>query len=380
MTQGSPVRQATSLFEDRFGSGPAVVVSAPGRVNLIGEHLDYNGGPVLPVALDRRTVVAASHAPAWRAASALDGVVHPVDPSAPVAGEWTAYLVGVIRVAARMGVTLKGAEVAVASSVPSGAGLSSSAALTVSLGRALAALAGVKLEPERLIDIAYHAEHDEVGVACGRMDQTISVLARPGHALLFETASGAVTHLPFPGKIWVFETGVSHRLTGGQLNARRQECEAVLGMVREQGAAVKTLADIPPQELPRLLRAIPVPWQQRLRHVVTETARVHAAARAMLAGDWPALGTILVAGHESLRLDYQSSCPEADLLVSQAVAHGAHGARLTGAGWGGAVLALLPEDREARIVAEVQEDFRKVYGRLPAVWSTRASAGVRSEK
>lgn len=380
MTQESPVRQATSLFEDRFGSGPAVVVSAPGRVNLIGEHLDYNGGPVLPVALDRRTVVAANHAPAWRAASALDGAVHQVDPAHLVPGDWTAYLVGVIRVAARLGITLKGADLAIASTVPTGAGLSSSAALTVSLGRALAALAGRKVEPERLIDIAYEAEHDEVGVACGRMDQTISVLARPGHALLFETASGKVTHLPLSEKIWVFETGVSHRLTGGQLNARRQECQAVLGMVREQGLAVNALAEIPPDQLPRLLRAIPMPWQQRLRHVVTETARVHAAARAMLTGDWPALGAILVEGHDSLRLDYQSSCPEADLLVSRAVAHGGHGARLTGAGWGGAVLALLPPEREARIVAEVQEDFRKAYGRLPAVWSTKASAGVRSEK
>lgn len=380
MTQESPARQATSLFEERFGSGPAVVVSAPGRVNLIGEHLDYNGGPVLPVALERRTVVAASHGPAWRAASALDRVLHEIDPARLVAGEWTAYLVGVIRAAARAGVTLRGAELAVASTVPSGAGLSSSAALTVSLARALAGLAGRKVEPERLIDIAWEAEHDEVGVACGRMDQTVSVLARPGHALLFETASGAVTHLPFPGKIWVFETGVSHRLTGGQLNARRKECQAVLGMVRDQGLAVQTLAEITPDQLPRLLRAIPVPWQQRLRHVVTETDRVHQAARAMLGGDWQALGALLVAGHDSLRLDYQSSCPEADLLVSQAVAHGAYGARLTGAGWGGAVLALLPPDREARIVAEVQEAFRKGYGRVPAVWSPRASGGVRSEK
>lgn len=380
MTQGSPARQATSLFEERFGSGPAVVVSAPGRVNLIGEHLDYNGGPVLPVGLDRRTVVAASHAPSWRVVSSLDGRMHEVDPARMVKGEWTAYLVGVIRAAARAGVTLKGAELAVASSVPSGAGLSSSAALTVSLARALAGLAGQKVAPERLIDIAWEAEHDEVGVACGRMDQTTAVLARPGHALLFETGSGGVTHLPFPEKVWVFETGVSHRLTGGQLNTRRQESQAALAMVREQGLGVNALAEITPDQLPRLIRAIPVPWQQRLRHVVTETERVHQAARAMLAQDWPALGALLVAGHDSLRLDYQSTCPEADLLVEQAVTHGAYGARLTGAGWGGAVLALLPADREARIVAEVQEAFRRVYQRVPAVWSTRASGGVRSEK
>jgi galactokinase len=349
-------------------------------VNLIGEHLDYNGGPVLPLGLERRTVVAARHAAGWRAISALDGVLHEVDPSRLEPGHWEAYLVGVIRAAGRAGITLKGAELAVASAVPSGAGLSSSAALTVSLGRALAGLAGVKVAPETLIDIAYVAEHDEVGVACGRMDQTVSVLARPGHALLFETASGVVTHLPFPEKIWVLETGVSHRLTGGQLNARRQECEAALKLVREQGLPVSQLAEISPADLPRLLRAIPVPWQQRLRHVVTETDRTRQAAQAILAQDWNRLGALLLAGHESLRHDYQSSCAEADLLVDSAMRHGALGARLTGAGWGGAVLALLPPDREARIVAEVQEAFRRAYGRIPVVWSTRASGGVRSEK
>ena len=380
MTQGSPGRQATSLFADCFGSGPTVLVSAPGRVNLIGEHLDYNGGPVLPLALERRTVVAAGHAPSWRAVSTLDGGVRALDPMHLEPGQWHAYLVGVIRAAGRAGVTLKGAEIAVASAVPPGAGLSSSAALTVACARALAGLAGRKLPPEALIDIAWVAEHDEVGVACGRMDQTIAALARPGHVLLLETATGAVTHLPFPEKIWVFETGVSHRLTGGQLNARRQESEAGLRLVREQGLGVEQLAEVPSSELHRLLRAIPVPWQLRIRHVVTETERTRQAAQAILAGDWSRLGALLLAGHESLRRDYQSSCAEADLLVEQSMAQGALGARLTGAGWGGAVLALLPADREARIVAEVQEAFRREYGRVPEVWSTRAGGGVRSEK
>lgn len=380
MTQGSPGRQATSLLAERFGSGPAVLVSAPGRVNLIGEHLDYNGGPVLPLALERRTVVAAAHAPRWRAVSALDGNVAEVDPARLEPGHWEGYLVGVIRAAARAGITLSGADIAVASTVPSGAGLSSSAALTVACVRALAGLAGKKLAPSQLIDLAWVAEHDEVGVACGRMDQTVSVLARPGHALLLETATGAVTHLPFPLRVWVFETGVSHRLTGGQLNVRRQECEVALGLVREQGVGAAQLAEVPTEALPRLLRSIPAPWHLRLRHVVTETERARRSAAAMLAGDWTALGALLHAGHESLRRDYQSSCPEADLLVERAMQHGALGARLTGAGWGGAVLALLPAGKEARIAAEVQEAFRRAYGRVPAVWATRAGGGVRSEK
>ena len=380
MTQASPGRQATSLFQECFGSGPAVLVSAPGRVNLIGEHLDYNGGPVLPLALERRTVVAASHADRWRVVSALDGVVVDLDPARLEPGAWTAYLVGVIRALRRIGIVLPGAELAVASSVPPGAGLSSSAALTVSLARALTGLAGRKLSAQTLVEVAWQAEHDEVGVACGRMDQTVAAMARPGHAVLFETGTGTVTHLPFSGKIWLFETGVSHRLTGGQLNVRRQECGVALQLCREQGATQSQMADIPMEELPRLFRALPVPWSLRLRHVVGETHRTHRAAASILARDFIQLGRLLVEGHESLRHDYQSSCAEADLLVESAVRHGASGARLTGAGWGGAVLGLLPPEKEARIVAEVQEEFRRAHGRMPVVWATRAGDGVRSEK
>lgn len=380
MTQASPGRQATSLFQERFGSGPSILVSAPGRVNLIGEHLDYNGGPVLPFAIERRTVVAAARADRWRVVSTMDGSVIELNPERIEPGTWTAYLVGVIRALGRIGVTLKGAELAVASSVPTGAGLSSSAALTVSTARALTGLAARKVAPEVLADVAYQAEHDEVGVACGRMDQTVSALARPGHAVLFETGSGKVSHLPFAARVWVFETGVSHRLTGGQLNQRRRECEVALKFCHEQGATQKQLADISIEELPRLTRVVPVPWGLRLRHVVLETQRTHKAAEALLARNFAEFGRLLIEGHQSLRNDYQCSCPEADLLVDTAVRHGAFGARLTGAGWGGAVLALLPEEKEARIVAEVQEEFRKNYGRLPVVWSTRAGGGVRSEK
>jgi galactokinase len=380
MTQASPVRQATSLFQDRFGSRPAVVVSAPGRVNLLGEHTDYNGGPVLPVALERRTVVAAGHGDRWRAVSTLDGAVVEVAPDRLERGSWTAYLVGVLRVLARGGRGLPGACLAVASSVPTGAGLSSSAALTVALARALGGLAGRKLAPQALIDIAWRAEHDEVGVSRGRMDQTVAALARPRHALLFETGTGGLTHLPFEGKIWLFETGVSHRLADGQLNQRRKECEVALGLCREQGVASRTLAEVPSVELPRLVRALPVPWSLRLRHIVTEADRTRRAAQALAARDLPGLGQLMVEGHESLRRDFQSSCAEADLLAESAVHHGAWGARLTGAGWGGAVLALLPPERAARIAAEMQEDFRHAFGRIPVVWATRAGGGVRSEK
>lgn len=357
-----------------------MLVSAPGRVNLIGEHLDYNGGPVLPLAIERRTVVAAGHAEGWRVVSAIDGTVHALDPGADHGDRWTGYVAGVIRVLRRLGACPRGGALAIASDVPVGAGLSSSAALTVAAARALTGLAGRRVPRERLVEVAYRAEHDEVGVRCGRMDQTIAALARPGFALLYETGTGQLTHVPLPGRVWVFETGVAHRLTGGELNARRQQCEELVALLAERGRAVGTLADVEEPELPGLLRGLPPPWSLRLRHVVTETARTRRAARALAERDLAAVGQCLREGHRSLQLDFQSSCAEADLLVEALERHGAHGARLTGAGWGGAVIALLPEAGEGQIVDGTRREFAAAFGRFPATWATRAMGGVRSEK
>ncbi len=373
----SPQAQATSLFRERFGSQPTHLASAPGRVNLLGEHTDYNGGPVLPFAIGRRTAVAAGPGPDWEVVSARDGAALALDPERPGEG-WGAYVAGVIRVLRRRHHAPAGARLAVASTVPVGAGLSSSAALCVSLARALTALAGRRVGAAVLADIAWEAEHDEVGVACGRMDQTISALAKPGHALHFETASGALHHVPLPGRIWVLDTGVRHTLTGGHLNQRQEECAEARRLVGEQGYTVGHLAEIRPADLPALVRALPAPWNLRLRHVVTETARTREASQALAARDLPRLGALLVEGHRSLREDYHSSCSEADLLVEALVRAGALGARLTGAGWGGAVIAILPEQGESRLLAGVQEKFHAAFGRTPDVWHTRAEGGVRT--
>ena len=372
-----PVRQAISLFRDRFGSAPVLCASAPGRVNLIGEHTDYNGGPVLPFAIDRRTAVAGSEDEGWTVVSQVDGTVRAIDPSRPEPGSWTAYIGGVVRVLQARGLAPAGARLAVASSVPIGAGLSSSAALTVATARALVGLTGRRLPPAALADLAYRAEHDEVGVRCGRMDQIVSAQARPGHAMLIETASGAITHVPLHHAVWLFDTGIRHRLTDGQYNRRRQECEVALQRVREQGHRVDHLGEIAPNDLAPLVRAVPAPWGLRLRHVVSETARTREAAKALAGHDLGELGRLLVEGHESLRRDFESSCPEADHLVESAMRHGALGARLTGAGSGGAVVVLLPPDQAARLVTEIQERFRQAFGGVPIAWATKASGGVR---
>ena len=375
----SPARLATSLFTASFATRPAVVASAPGRVNLLGEHTDYNGGPVLPVAIERRTAIAARAASGWSFASTSEEGVQQVDIDAPMRRSWTDYLVGVVRELRALRAAPPGGNVAVATDLPIGAGLSSSAALTVAAAKALSLLAGKRLSPAALVEIAFRAEYHQVGVRCGRMDQTIAAHGQPGSALLFETASGRLQPVPLPGRLWILETGVSHRLTGGALNDRRRECEEALAFCREWRPGLLHLAQLTPEDLPEVERRLAPPLVPRVRHVVTETARTRKAAEVLAAGDLATLGQLLVQGHESLRVDYESTIPEADLLVFSAMRHGAYGARLTGAGWGGAVVLLAPAEREARAVAEVGSVFEKQYGRMPVTWSTRASRGVRRE-
>ena len=379
MSTPRPAELAVELFRSSFGSEPAVVASAPGRVNLIGEHLDYNGGPVLPVAIDRRTAVAVSRAAEWEMVSGLDGVVHRRDPGAPLDQSWTDYAAGVVRVLRAEDAAPSAARVAVAGNLPVGAGLSSSAALTVSTALALSALAGRALSARELAETAYRAEHDEVGMRCGRMDQVISARAEPGQALLFETASGEQRLVPFPGRLWVLDTGVSHRLTGGDYNQRRAECEEALRRLQNRWPDLQALAALPIDQLPTALAMLPDTLARRVRHVVSETGRTRTAAAALARGDMPAVGQRLTEAHHSLRDDYESSVPEADCIVEEAVSGGAWGARLTGAGWGGAVVMLAPAERGDAIAESAQAAFAERFGRPPAVWSSRASPGARLE-
>lgn len=375
----SPTRQAAALFRQIYSASPVAGASAPGRVNLIGEHTDYNGGPVLPVALQRRTGVVVAPATGWEFASTADAVRRTIDIGDTMRHEWTDYLVGVVRELQAVGAAPPGARVAVASSVPIGAGLSSSAAITVAAAKALSLLAGQRLAAASLVDVASRAEHEQVGVRGGRMDQTIAVYARRGSALLFDSTTGSRELMPMPGRIWIIETGVPHQLTGGELNARRRECEEALALLRARWPALQSLAALAPAALAEAAGLLPGMLLRRVRHVVRETARVYAAVTALAAGEFRELGRLLVEGHESLRADYESSCAEADCIVRAAMTHGAYGARLTGAGWGGAVLMLAPEAAEREVVRGISADFEAAYGRVPVIWSTLAAAGTRTE-
>jgi galactokinase len=369
--------RVVSLFQRTFATRPTVVASAPGRVNLLGEHLDYNAGPVLPFAIERRTWVAAGPGTGYSLwSTALGGAPVRREPG-PRRGDWTDYILGVDRELRAGDRAPEGGRLAVVSDLPAGAGLSSSAALAVAGAAALVALTGRRLDPDAAADTAYRAEHDYVGVRCGRMDQTVVAHATPGQAILLETGTGTRREVPLGFRTWVLPTGVDHSLADGGYNARRAECERALEVCRRRVPALPALAGLEPEELPDVMAELPPPLDRRVRHVVTETARTRRAAAALDRGDLAEVGRLMVEGHESLRDDYQCSVAQADALVEAALQDGALGARLTGAGWGGSVIMLAPEAVGERAAAAACEHLARHFGPVPQPWSTGAAAGMR---
>ena len=376
--------KAAALFRATFGVAPRAAASAPGRVNLIGEHTDYNGGPVLPVALGVRTTVVAGAADSGllEIVSTRDGRFERIDYRENRAGGWGwgGYVAGVMRELVAAGAApADGVRIAVASDVPIGAGLSSSAALTVATAKALATLARVPLRARQIAGIAFRAEHDHVGVRCGIMDQTIAALATPGHALLIECASAETRQIPFRGRLLLVDTGVRHDLATGALNRRRTECEAAVARLKLELPELMWLAAWPAAWLARLKRALPEPLRSRAVHVVGETARTRFGAQLLARGRLKQFGQLLYESHESCRRLYECSAPELDLVVAAAKRAGALGARLSGAGWGGTALVLVDRKREARITAAIRRAFHRAYGREPPITVVRASAGMRRE-
>jgi len=295
---------------------------------------------------------------------------------------WVAYIAGVMRElwALEAAPPGGGARVAVASDVPVGAGLASSAALAVAAAKALAALGrGAKLTGRQLAGVAFRAENDHVGVRCGVMDQTIAALAKKDHALLLECASLEVRHIPFRGGLLVVDTGVRHDLSGGQLNERRAECEAAVKRLKVELPELVWLASWPAEWLVRLKRALREPLRSRAVHVVSETARTRFAAQLLEQRKLKQFGQLLYESHESCRRLYACSSPELDTIVAAAKRAGALGARLTGAGWGGSAVVLVGKN-EQKIVASIQRAYEKAYGKVPAIMEVRSSGGVRAER
>ncbi|MDQ3555763.1 MAG: galactokinase, partial [Gemmatimonadota bacterium] len=305
-----------ALFRGRFAGEPAAVASAPGRVNLIGEHTDYNGGEVLPMGISRRTYVAVGLANAGvrsRAVSASEAEVGEFDPLRPTRSDsWLDYLVGVARELQERGIRVPHFDVAVTSDVPVGSGLSSSAALEVATATALLALVGEDLPPREVALLGQRAENRFVGVASGIMDQFASALARPGNALHLWCDSLETEQVPMRDAVLIFDTGVSRGLRESAFNQRRAECEEALALLRRPHPELPHLAAASPEQVRGA--GLPEPLCSRALHVSEETRRVGEAVRVLRAtGELP--GPLLLASHESLRTQYECSIPELDWFV-----------------------------------------------------------------
>jgi galactokinase len=372
-------------FEEHFGVGPSAIAEAPGRVNLIGEHTDYNGGLVLPAALELRTRVELRYREDLRIRgfSRECGAAEAAFDDA--AGEsWLDYARGTARALHEAGrLPAAGFDLYVESDVPRGAGLSSSAALEVAVALALAAAAGTPVRPGERLELArlcQRAEGGFVGVPCGIMDQFASACAREGHALLLDCRSLEWKEVPVPESLAILlvDTGVARELRGGAYELRRRECEAALQGARARlGRPLANLSQVRADDLRGLEPALDPVCLRRLRHVVTENARVAQFAAALRDGDLREAGLVLYASHESLSLDYEVSCPESDVLVADSRGlDGVIGARMTGAGWGGCTLHLVAADRAEACGEALAERFRSRFGRRPRVWRSRPARGA----
>jgi galactokinase len=347
-----------SLFQQLFGHEPAVHTEAPGRVNLIGEHTDYNGGFVLPTTIPQRTF--AQLAPrkdrTVRASSAnmTDGIgAFTLGDEKPGHG-WLDYVQGATKILHDEGFSLGGFDVLIRSEIPVGSGLSSSAALSISLFRALRTAFDLTLDDRRIAHLAQRVENQFVGAQVGIMDPMACSLGEASYALFLDTHTLTEERVPLPANIeWiVINSGVAHDHSAGDYNSRRAECEKASTLL-----GVRQLRDLGLADLPRVAK-LPEPLNRRARHVITENARVLDAVRALKAGDLIELGRLFRASHDSQRDDYQVSVPAVDLLVELAAREpDVYGARLTGGGFGGSIVLFAKAGRGR----EVAERITRVY-------------------
>lgn len=332
---------------------------APGRINLIGEHTDYNGGLVMPIALRLGVTVEATRRDDTRVHLSTDAAVAPQEGSYVLGSEqrdgtWVDRARGVTAIVAREGAAIGGFDADIRSNLPVGAGLGSSAAFAIALLRAVSSLFDLALDDAASVRIAHAAEGEYAGARAGMLDQLASVYGRPSEALLIDMRDQGTEPIPLPQTIElaVIDSATRHEHATGGYNRRRAECEeACLHL------GVTSLRDVDERPLDDILERLPAPLDRRVRHVVTENARVRRAVAAVRANDDAALGEILNASHRSLRDDYEVSTPELDQLVELATAAGALGARMVGGGFGGSIIALAQRGAGRDLAARVLEGY-----------------------
>ena len=378
---GNPQAAVRRAFAERFGRPPEGVWAAPARVNLIGEHTDYNDGFVLPVAIDRRVTVAAARRTddvlrlvsldkgeeRLRLAGVRPGAVH----------GWAAYAAGPLWALARDGVEVGGLDLVLGSDVPIGSGLSSSAAVECAALLAARDLYGGPDDLARLALIAQRAENDVVGVPCGIMDQMAALACTAAHVLLLDCRSMEADQVPFAPAdaglaLLVVDTRVSHALADGAYAERRAACEQAAGVL-----GVRALRDANQADLDAARDRLGSVGYRRVRHVVGENARVLAVVELLRRGRPDMIGDALNASHASLRDDYQVSSPELDAAVEAALEAGALGARMTGAGFGGCALALVPAGAVADVGKAVAAAFAERGFREPGIFTVQPAGGAR---
>ena len=371
-------------FSNRYGYRPGIF-SAPGRVNLIGEHTDYNDGFVLPFAIDKRTYV--GYTPRG------DGVINvhsrTIDKSYSfVPGDskrqdgWSLYVRGMAEILQRRGFQMKGADLRIDSDIPFGAGLSSSAALEMSVGLALSSGGDKTLD---LVDLAFagqEVEHHYLGVRSGIMDQFTSALGKADNALVIDCRTLAFEAVPLELgdlALVVCDSNVKHELAASEYNLRREQCEKGVEILRKRNPGVKTLRDVSEADLQTVADLLPEDIYRRCRHVVTENGRTLESVAAIKAREFEKLGGLMYRSHESLRDDYEVSCKELDTLVDAAREFdGVLGARMTGGGFGGCTINLLREGRVGHFTSHVKERFRKDFGRETDIFRVVPSDGAGS--
>ena len=383
MSLESMASHGAEFFAKCFGRGPKWIVAAPGRVNLIGEHTDYNEGFVLPMAIERYMVVAGDRnanrhvtVHSITTGETAEFQLRPVERGEP---GWSNYVRGVIAGFQQQGARIHGFDVVINSTLPYGGGLASSAALEVATATLLEAITGLALDPVEKALLCQRAEHDFAGVPCGIMDQFTSTLAQENHALLLDCRIRKATPVPMKDPkvtVLILNTHIRHKLADGEYAKRRSECELAARILKRA-----SLRDASLPELNKARKHLNPVVFRRARHVLKENARTIQAARAIGDGNWPIMGRLMYASHESLREDYQVSCRELDILVEIAKRipsdEGMIGCRMTGAGFGGCAVCLVRTEAVRHITRKFEEAYEQQTGNTVEIFGSRPAGGAR---
>jgi galactokinase len=377
-------RSVEEQFTQAFGRPPRWVAAAPGRVNVIGEHTDYNDGFVFPMAIERYTVIAA--APSEGSVIELRSTAEKVPAKIDLAqqlhpqhrGTWYNYPLGVIAGFQARGTKIGAFQALIHSTVPLGGGLSSSAALEVATATLLEAMTGKKLDPVDKALLCQKAEHEYAGMPCGIMDQFISVMGKKDQILLLDCRSRKTELVPMSDpavEVLITNTNVKHELTGGEYAKRRAQCEAAA-----RALGVGSLRDADAEMLERAQGKMDSTAYRRAKHVISEIERTLHAAEGVRASNWPTVGQLMYASHASLRDDYEVSCPELDAIVDIAqsigIKGGVFGCRMTGGGFGGCTVALVESSKVAAISTQIAAEYERRTRIKPTLFVSRPAAGA----